>query len=185
MFQGKVVGTAGFWSAATFVFSTAIAIGDFKWSLGAKALYVVTACLLVYGVVELSSLPFSMGRRLQAFGKLRFGGLMPLRVATKLAYQEARANKTLWAAAAERLAAEKTPDGILNYVGTYFGTHVPIYGARPPSDQLEEIPKNMASNGRMTGGASRLYEWMSLLHLRCSSSCATPREVWMREPKRT
>ena len=101
-------------------------------------------------------LPFSWGRRLRAFKDFRFGGRMPLKEAAKLAYEEARAQKTIWAEAAERLNATNTPAGVLDYVATYFSMHVSIWGSRPPSDRLEEIPLNRAKNGSMEGGATRL-----------------------------
>lgn len=156
MFRGKVMGSAGFWAAVMFAIGTAITLGDVKWALGAAVLYVVSAGLLLYGVIEAWVLPGSIQRRLQVFWKLRFGGYVPLNMAAALAYEEARANKTIWAIAPEKLAAEKSANGILDWVGVYFGMHVPVWGVRPPSSRIEEIPERVAKNGHLTEGARRL-----------------------------
>ncbi|MGO4393407.1 hypothetical protein AB4Z46_18795 [Variovorax sp. M-6] len=150
------VSTAIILNAAFAFLSFATSLLDFKSQFWGTAFCVFTAILLVYAAVQMARLPYSWGRRLQAFRQLRFCGRIPLSTAAKLAYEEARANKTLWAEAAERLAVLRSPAGILDYVATYFGAEVPIWGSRPPSDQLEEIPAKSAKNGSMEGGATRL-----------------------------
>jgi hypothetical protein len=156
MFRGKVLGSAGFWAAVMFAIGTAITLGDVKWALGATVLYFVSALLLFYGVIEAWVLPGSVQRRLQVFWKLRFGGYVPLNMAAALAYEEARAKKTIWATAPEKLAAEKSPDGILDWVGVYFGMHVPVWGVRPPSSRSRKSLNASRRNGHLTEGAKRL-----------------------------
>lgn len=151
----KVGGTLAIGAAFTFL-NFATSLLDFKSQFWGYTFCIFTAILLVYALVLMVQLPWSWPRRLRAFTEFRFGGRMPLADAAKLAYEEARAQETIWAKAAEGLAAEKTPAGVLDYVATYFAMHVPIYGSRPPSDRLEEIPLNRAKNGSVEGGATRL-----------------------------
>lgn len=155
MHNPKVSTTIVLGAAFTFL-NSATSLLDFKSQFWGYTFCVFTAILLLYGLALMAKLPFSWGRRLEAFKGLRFGGRMPLKDAVKLAYEEARAQKTIWAEAAERLNATKNPAGVLDYVATYFAMHVPIWGSRPPSDRLEEVPLDRAKNGSMVGGATRL-----------------------------
>ena len=54
------------------------------------------------------------------------------------------------------LALDNSPAGILDYVATYFGMHVPIVGKRAPSTVDEMVDMKQAGEGTFEGGATRL-----------------------------
>jgi hypothetical protein len=79
-------------------------------------------------------------------------GMIPLRDGAKRAYEQLRG--TIWAEAAERLRAEKTPDGILDYIAVGIGDdQTPIYAKHPPSERLEPVTAFEMKTGWIRGGA--------------------------------
>jgi hypothetical protein len=81
-------------------------------------------------------------------------GTLSLREGARRAYEELRG--TLWATAAERLAVDKTPDGILDYLGTGISAEIPIFGKYPPSTRLERIKDFDLKAGSIARGATVL-----------------------------
>jgi hypothetical protein len=81
---------------------------------------------------------------------------MPLHVAARLLYEDARRHKTLLASAAERMGGVRSADDILNYMATYIAQDYPIFGARAPSTISEAIDPMMARTGTFSDGAKLL-----------------------------
>jgi hypothetical protein len=77
--------------------------------------------------------------------------------AARIAYEEARAHDSVWAHAAERLAVDKSPEGILDYMAGYFAGDHQLYGRRVPSTRLEAIDQFQAKHRTFTEGAKILY----------------------------
>jgi hypothetical protein len=144
------------WTAITFFVASAMQLGGYQSKGIAYALFTISAALFLYSAVLTADLPGTIGRKWDASWVLAFGGAIPLHVAARVAYEAARKNGTLWAHAAERLGTDHSPSGILDYVATYFGMHVPIVGKRPPSTIDEVIDMKSAGKGTFEGGAQRL-----------------------------
>ncbi len=145
-----------FWSVITFLIGSGLQLGGYQNKYVSWTCFGISGLLFLYALFELALLPGTFGSRRRAFWTLRFGGMIPLHIAGAIAYEEARARGTLWAHAAERLGIEQSPEGILDYVATYFGMKVPIWGVRPPSERLEKIDMAAASHGTFSGGAKKL-----------------------------
>ncbi|CAG9170407.1 hypothetical protein [Cupriavidus pinatubonensis] len=145
-----------FWALIVSVVTLAQALGGWQ-SQGAAMLLIIFALVLLIGssVVWLG-LPETMRWTSTAVKSLTLGRSVALPIAARIAYEEARAHDTIWAHAAERLAVDKTPDGILDYVAGYIAGEAQIYGRRPPSTRLEPIAKVQAQSGTFYGGAKIL-----------------------------
>lgn len=144
------------WTAITFFVGVALQLGGYQCKECAYLLFIVSGVLLIYSAIETARLPGSFLSKFRASWALRFGGRLALHDATRIAYEAARKNNTLWAHAAERLGVDKSPNGVLNYVATYFGMHVPITGKRLPSTLDEVIDTKTVGKGTFEGGAQRL-----------------------------
>jgi len=144
------------WAAVTALVGSGLQLGGYQSQPVAYGCFAVTALLLLYSAIRTAMLPGGAKGRWRAFWALRFGGEVPLPVAAQLAYETARKKNSLWAHAAERLGTDTSPTGILDYVATYFGMHVPITGKRPPSTADEIIDTTQAGRGTFEGGAVRL-----------------------------
>lgn len=116
----------------------------------------VAAVLLLYALLAWLMLPTRYRWSLGALGILTFSGKIPLPDAARIAYEEARACDSIWAHAAERLAVDKSPDGILDYIACYFAGETQLYGKRKPSERLEKIDTFQAKQGTFTEGAKYL-----------------------------
>jgi len=124
-------------------------------ALGA-ILLIIVAFLIFYTITDWLQLPKRFRKQLPAFKELTFGANIPLPKAAQIAYEEARLSGSVWALAAERLNTKKTPDGILDYLATYIGGKTRIFGKRPPSTRLEEIPIEEIKSGNFQHGAAML-----------------------------
>jgi hypothetical protein len=144
------------WTAITFFVASAMQLGGYQSKGIAYALFTISAALLLYSAFLTAVLPGTLVEKWNASWALAFGGRIPLNVAARVAYEAARKHGTLWAHAAERLGTDHSPSGILDYVATYFGMHVPIIGKRPPSTLDEVIDTKSAGKGTFEGGAQRL-----------------------------
>jgi len=144
------------WTAVLFLIGTALQVGGFQSTWLAYTCFILGGGLLLFSLIQSLSVPGGFLPKLDAWWSLRLGGTLALRDAARIAYEAARKNKTLWAEAAERLGVDSSPEGILDYVATYFGMHVPIIGRRPPSTVDETIDMRQAGKGTFEGGASRL-----------------------------
>src|ERR1700688_1906579 len=107
---------AAFWSVIFFLISFASTLGDWHSRLGELGCVVAAALLLVYAFVAWLRLPQSYRWTWGALRNLTFGARMALPDAARIAYEEARAHDSVWAHAAERLAVDKSPEGILDYM---------------------------------------------------------------------
>ena len=144
------------WTIVLFLIGTALQLGGFQSKEMAYLCFFVAAMLLLYSSFVTASVPGGFVSKWTASWALRFGGTVSLRDAARVAYEAARKNNTFWAHAAERLGTDRSPDGVLDYVATYFGMHVPIIGQRPPSTTEERIDMREAARGNFVGGARRL-----------------------------
>lgn len=144
------------WTALTFFIGCGLQLGGYQSKGFACLFFSATAVLFLYSAFETMRLPGGISYKWEASWRLRFGGVLPLDVAARVAYEVARKNDTLWAHAAEKLGDDRSPDGVLDYVATYFGLHVPIIGKRPPSTLDEIIDTKQAGKGTFKGGAQRL-----------------------------
>lgn len=145
-----------FWSVVFFLAALSQALGDWHSRLAAEACSGFAVVLLAYAVVTWLRLPRGLRWAPAAVTTLTFGGKVSLSVAARIAYEDARERNTIWAHAAERLAVDKTPAGILDYVAGYFAGEVQLYGCRQPSTRLEPIEKLQAQSGTFSGGARNL-----------------------------
>ena len=145
------------WAVIMFLVGTALQLGGYQNVIVAWGCLLIALCLVIYGLFEIAALPGLFRNKRRAFWTLRFGGKIPLSIAAVIAYEEARANKTLWAKAAERLGTVQSPEGILDYVATYFGMKVPIWGVRPPLERLEQIDAKVVGRGQFSSGATKLF----------------------------
>ena len=148
--------TPNLWTAITFFVGLAMQLAGYQSKEFAYLLFIASGLLFLYSAVQTARLPGGLVPKLRASWKLRFGGKLLLREAARVAYEAARKHKTLWAHAAEKLGTDHSPDGILDYVATYFGMHVPIIGKRPPSTLDEVIDMEQSGKGTFEGGAQRL-----------------------------
>lgn len=144
------------WTAVLFLIGTALQVGGFQSKWLAYTCFILGGGLLLFSLILSLSVPGGFLPKLDAWWSLRLGGTLALRDAARIAYEAARKKNTLWAEAAERLGVDNSPDGILDYVATYFGMHVPIIGRRPPSTVDETIDMRQFGKGTFEGGASRL-----------------------------
>lgn len=144
------------WTAITFFVGLAMQLGGYQSKEFAYLLFGASGLLLLYSVLQTARLPGGLISKLRASWTLRFGGDLPLHEAARVAYEAARKNNTAWAHAAEKLGTDLSPAGVLDYVATYFGMHVPIIGKRPPSTLDEVIDMKQAGRGTFEGGALRL-----------------------------
>lgn len=144
------------WTAITFFVASAMQLGGYQSKESAYALFAISAALFLYSAFVTAGLPGALLPKWNASWALAFGGKLPLHVAARVAYEAARKHDTLWAHAAEKLGTDHSPNGILDYVATYFGMHVPIIGKRPPSTLDEVIDTKSAGRGTFEGGAQRL-----------------------------
>jgi len=144
------------WTAVLFLIGTALQVGGFQSTWLAYMCFALSGGLLLFSLIHSLRVPGGFLPKWDAWWSLRLGGKLALPDAARIAYEAARKNKTLWAEAAERLGVDNTPAGILDYVATYFGMHVPIIGKRPPSTVDEMIDMKQAGKGTFEGGATRL-----------------------------
>lgn len=146
----------GFWALIVAVVTLTQALGGWHSQPAATLLGVLSAVLLIWSAAAWMGLPATMRWTSAALAALTFGRNVALAVAARIAYEEARAHDTIWAHAAERLAVDKTPDGILDYVAGYIAGQAQLYGRRPPSTRLEPVAKLQAQSGKFYGGAKLL-----------------------------
>lgn len=144
------------WTALLFLLGSGLQISGFQAQWAANTCFVVSAGLLLCSLIETANVPGGITSKWHALLALRLGGKLSLRDAARIAYEGGRKNNTLWAAAAERMGTDRTPNGVLDYVATYFGMTVPIIGKRPPSTLDETIETTMSGRGTFEGGAERL-----------------------------
>lgn len=150
-----LLSSQGFWGVIFFLLGTGLQLGGFQskpvaW--GCMAIGALGVCIALW---EALMLPGSLITRVMVPFSLTFRRKIPLPLAARLAYEDARKNKTLWAEAAQR-GADPSPEGVLDYVGTFFGMSVPIWGKHPPSTLDEVIDSTLARRGNFVGGAQRL-----------------------------
>jgi hypothetical protein len=81
-------------------------------------------------------------------------GTISLADAARIAYEQLRG--TLWADAAERMRANSTPEGILDYLATGLSLHIAVYGTYGPSSKSEKIPETDLRSGSIEQGATTL-----------------------------
>jgi hypothetical protein len=144
------------WTAITFFVASGMQLGGYQSKATAYALFLISAALFLYSAFLTFKLPGGLLLKWNGSWALRFGGKLPLHIAAQIAYEAARKHGTLWAHAAEKLGTDPSPNGIIDYVATYFGMHVPIVGKRPPSTLDEVIDTKAAGKGTFEGGAQRL-----------------------------
>lgn len=144
------------WTAITFFVGLAMQLAGYQSKEFAYLLFTISGVLFLYSLIVTATLPGGFVSKFRASWTLRFGGKLPLHEAARVAYEAARKHKTLWAHAAEKLGTDHSPNGILDYVATYFGMHVPVIGKRPPSTLDEVIDTKGAGKGTFEGGAQRL-----------------------------
>ncbi len=144
------------WTAVLFLIGTALQVGGFQSTWLAYTCFILGSGLFLLSLIQSLRVPGGFLPKWDAWWSLRLGGALALPDAARIAYEAARKNKTLWAEAAERLGVDSSPAGILDYVATYFGMHVPIIGKRPPSTVDETIDMKQAGKGTFKGGATRL-----------------------------
>lgn len=89
---------------------------------------------------------FLLGYFTRAFGHIS------LTEGSRKAYTDLRG--TIWGTAAERLNADQTPEGILNYMAIALTDKLPVFGKFPPSDKLELIDHKEFTRGSTLGGGS-------------------------------
>jgi hypothetical protein len=77
-------------------------------------------------------------------------GAISLNDGARIAYEQLRG--TVWAAAAERLRVDSSPNGILDYIATGISAEVPVFGKFPPSTKLERIPSLQLKSGSIKDG---------------------------------
>lgn len=145
------------WSAILFLSGIGASISGLQNPVFASILLTVSGALGIWAVIDWTKLPPFFRRTFESINALSFGGKLPLPEAATIAYEEARASESIWADAAERLAVNKTPAGILDYFACYFAREVPLYGKRPPSRKLELIGDVQARQGTFSGGAKTLH----------------------------
>lgn len=108
----------------------------------AAFLFLAALCLFIYAVREhFPALPLPWG-------------MLPLSDAARKAYEQLRG--TLWGEAAERLNPDKTPDGILDYIGMGIAAEVQVYAKHPPSTKLEPVSEVERKTGSIREGARML-----------------------------
>lgn len=146
----------GLWSVIFFLLTLVQALSDWHSRVVAQISGVCALVLLVYAFVDWLRLPEGLRWKPEAFRSLTIGGKVSLPIAARIAYEEARAHDTIWAHAAERLAVDKTPAGILDYFAGYIAGEAQVYGRRPPSTRTEPIVKLQAQSGTFSGGAQSL-----------------------------
>lgn len=144
------------WTAVLFFIGTALQLGGFQSTWLAYTCFILGVGLFLFSLIQSRRVPGGFLPKIDTWRSLRLGGKLALCDAARIAYEAARKNKTLWAKAAERLGVDNSPAGILDYVATYFGMHVPIIGNRPPSTVDETIDMEQAGKGAFKGGATRL-----------------------------
>lgn len=144
------------WTAVLFLVGTALQVGGFQSVWLAYTCFALAGALLLFSLFETARVPGGFLPKWDAWWSLGLGGSLALHDAARIAYEAARKNNTLWAHAAEKLGTNHSPAGILDYVATYFGMHVPIIGKRPPSRVDETIDMKSAGKGTFQGGATRL-----------------------------
>lgn len=118
---------------------------------------IATALLIAYALATWLQFPIGYRWTFSALRSVTFGGKIALSDAARIAYEEARAHDSVWAHAAERLAVDKSPEGILDYMAGYFAGDHQLYGRRAPSTRLEVIDPFQAKHGAFREGAKRLY----------------------------
>lgn len=146
----------GFWALVVSVVTLAQALGGWHSQPAATLLVVFSVVLLIWLAAAWVRLPGAMRWTSAGVEALTVGRNVALPVAARIAYEEARAHDTIWAHAAERLAVDKTPDGILDYVASYISGEAQVYGRRPPSTRLESVARLRAQSGTFYGGAKLL-----------------------------
>ena len=144
------------WTALLFLVGTGLQLGDFQARWLAYLCFALNGALFLVSLIQSARVPGGFLPRWRAWWALRLGGKLMLHDAARVAYEAARKNDTLWAHAAEKMGVDKSPVGVLDYVATYFGMHVPIIGKRPPSTLDETIDMQKAGKGTFEGGARRL-----------------------------
>jgi|GEM_PF-1763218 len=144
------------WTAVLFLTGTALQVGGFQSMWLAYMCFILSGGLLLFSLIQSLRVPGGFLPKFDAWRSLLLGGKLALHDASRIAYEAARKNKTLWAEAAERLGVDNSPAGILDYVSTYFGMHVPIIGKRAPSTVDETIDMKQAGEGTFGGGGTRL-----------------------------
>ncbi|MFJ1258780.1 hypothetical protein [Cupriavidus sp. CuC1] len=146
-----------FWAVIFFLLPLAQSLGDWHSRIAAWACLSAAMLLCSYALVNWLRLPRGYKWTWAALRNLAWGSKVSLSDAARLAYEEARVNNTIWARAAERLAVNRTPGGILDYIAGYFACEVQLYGRRPPSQRLEAVDRFQAKHGTFRGGARNLY----------------------------
>lgn len=152
-----MLNNAAFWGVIFFLVSLASTFGGWHSPPAEWGCLIATAVLVIYALVAWLRLPQSYRWSQGAVRSLTIGGKVALSDAARIAYEEARAHDSLWAHAAERLAVDKSSDGILDYMAGYFAGDHQLYGRRMPSTRLEAIDRFQANQGAFRGGANRLY----------------------------
>jgi len=144
------------WTAVLFLVGTGIQLAGFQSRWLAYLCFFLSGALFAVSLIQSARVPGGFLPKWHAWWALQLGGKLMLRDAARVAYEAARKNDTLWAHAAERMGVDSSPEGVLDYVATYFGMHVPIIGKRPPSTLDETIDMQKAGRGTFEGGARRL-----------------------------
>ena len=139
-----------------FVISTAMQVGGLQSRMLAFALWFATIAMLLYALSRWTQWPRCFRWTFSSVRAMRFGSRIPLPEAARIAYEEARLSGSIWAHAAERLAADKTPAGILDYIAMRFAMDADMWGRRPPSTRVELINRKEATYGAFRGGAKEL-----------------------------
>lgn len=145
------------WSLLSFIVAAWMQAYDFHDKNIALFFVVIGVVVIIYSAIQWLGLP--SGYRVKYFSLLvlRFSGKISLPCAAAIAYTEARARRSILAGAAERLGVDTSPDGILDYVATYFGVvGADVWGRRLPAIKSEIIPPEVLKRGHFSCGASLL-----------------------------
>lgn len=144
------------WTAVLFLVGTGIQVSGYQSLWLAYACYALSLGTLLWSLIVTLRVPGGLAPKWHTWIALQLGGKLALRDAARIAYEAARKHGTAWAHAAEKMGVDKSPAGVLDYVATYFGMHVPLVGKRPPSTLDETIDIRTGPKGSFEGGAERL-----------------------------
>jgi len=99
------------------------------------------------GVVLLIAAAIFLGYALRDSFREWFSTTVPLKVAARRFYEEARRSKSYWSAAADRLSVENTPSGRLAYCAHALkNADIRWYAVHQPSTVVEELPAAVVKN---------------------------------------
>ena len=140
-----------------FLTGVALQLGDVHSKQWASLCWLAAGVLLVVAFIQWLRWPGKFGRKLESWWLIRWGGRISLRKAAEIIYTEARAQDSVWAHAAERMSLDKSPDGILDYIGAIMSQDTVFYGKRPPSTHVEPLQPIQLKYATVKGGAREVH----------------------------